>query len=139
LKGYKVSGPRGPEWRIFIESTEDTTSQVSASSDDTTQVAKDVALRALTSSEDTTLTTDDATIIELLSSDDITENSPVSTLERFPFPDFFKEEASLAPPQPSVEAVADPVQTQLFPTLERLVTSLEKKDVVIESQAQRAT
>lgn len=36
LKGYKVAGPRGPEWRIYLESWQDTANVEVSSSEDTT-------------------------------------------------------------------------------------------------------
>lgn len=65
LKGYKIAGPRGPEWRIKVESCEDTTGQASATSDDTT------------------LSTDDTTIIETLSTEDTTRDSKATTAIAF--------------------------------------------------------
>lgn len=132
LDGYKISGPRGPEWRILVESTEDTTLstqvatlQASVSSEDTTLSTHDVSLQASVSSEDMTLSPNDATIVETLSSCDVPDNNT----EEY----FFKDEDSQSSPQTSNQS--EHWHKQFYPTLEKLVSSLEKKDVVIESQA----
>lgn len=65
LKGYKIAGPRGPEWRIKVESCEDTTGQAFAASDDTT------------------FSTDDTTIIETVSTEDTTRDSKATTTNAF--------------------------------------------------------
>jgi len=54
LLGYKISGPRGPEWRIKVASCEDTTAAHSATSDDTTIACDDTTDVESVSSEDTT-------------------------------------------------------------------------------------
>src|ERR1700679_2840217 len=41
IKGFKVSGPRGPEWRIELSSTDVTTGDGWPSSDDTTVSSED--------------------------------------------------------------------------------------------------
>lgn len=65
LKGYKIAGPRGPEWRIQVESCEDTTGLAFATSDDTT------------------FSTDDTTIIETVSTEDMTRDSKATTANAF--------------------------------------------------------
>lgn len=65
LKGYKIAGPRGPEWRIKVESCEDTTGQAFAASDDTT------------------FSTDDTTIVETVSTEDTTRDSKATTANAF--------------------------------------------------------
>ena len=65
LKGYKIAGPRGPEWRIKVESCEDTTGQAFAASDDTT------------------FSTDDTTIVETVSTEDTTRDSKATTANVF--------------------------------------------------------
>jgi len=60
LKGYKVSGPRGPEWRINLESWQDTPEKLNTSCEDMTVV--DVG-----STEDTTSARQDVTAPESLS------------------------------------------------------------------------
>ena len=65
LKGYKIAGPRGPEWRIKVESCEDTTVQAFAASDDTT------------------FSTDDTTIVETVSTEDTTRDSKATTANVF--------------------------------------------------------
>jgi excisionase family DNA binding protein len=54
IKGFKVSGPRGPEWRIEISSTDVMTGEGSPSSDDTTVSSEDRTVIHAVSSEDTT-------------------------------------------------------------------------------------
>lgn len=75
LKGYKIAGPRGPEWRIKVESCEDTTGQAFAASDDTT------------------FSTDDTTIIETVSTEDTTRDSKATTTNAFTqFAEFYHEQ-----------------------------------------------
>ncbi len=75
LKGYKVSGPRGPEWRVEVRSCEDTTWQASATS------------------EDTTFSSDDTTVVETVSSEDMTpDRRSVSAQAYVQFTEFYHEQ-----------------------------------------------
>lgn len=68
LMGYKVHGPRGPEWRISLKSSEDTTEQSQPSTDETTEQPQLSTVKTTTARVDTTIvnavTTDEA-IIEI--------------------------------------------------------------------------
>jgi excisionase family DNA binding protein len=61
LKGFKISGPRGPEWRIAISDTEGETVEALVASDDTTTSSDDRTFIHDVSSEDKTRDTEDAT------------------------------------------------------------------------------
>jgi excisionase family DNA binding protein len=75
LKGYKIAGPRGPEWRIEVESCEDTTGQ------------------PFTASDDTTFSTDDTTIVETVSTEDTTRDSKATTTNAFTqFAEFYHDQ-----------------------------------------------
>lgn len=75
LKGYKVSGPRGPEWRVDLQSCEDTTWQASATS------------------EDTTFSSDDTTVVEAVSSEDMTADRRSSSAHAYvQFTEFYHEQ-----------------------------------------------
>ncbi|HNB20830.1 MAG TPA: helix-turn-helix domain-containing protein [Candidatus Obscuribacter sp.] len=75
LIGYKVSGPRGPEWRIKLESCEDTT------------------LRLLPTSDDTTFSSEDTTDVESVSSEDMTDDNRTAAAHAYvQFTDFYKDQ-----------------------------------------------
>ena len=75
IKGYKIPGPRGPEWRIKVESCEDTTGAAFAASDDTT------------------FSTEDTTVIESMSSEDMTPDNRTPASQAFgQFTDFYKDQ-----------------------------------------------
>ena len=75
LKGYKVTGPRGPEWRILLESTDDTTE------------------RGFPTSDDTTFSSEDTTDVETVSSEDRTPDSATrANLAYVQFVDFYKDQ-----------------------------------------------
>lgn len=75
LQGYKVSGPRGPEWRIKLASCEDTTVQ------------------ALPTSDDTTISSEDTTDVETVSSEDMTaDNRNAAARAYVQFTDFYKDQ-----------------------------------------------
>ena len=78
LRGYKVSGPRGPEWRIKLQSSDDTTSALAPPSDDTT------------------ISSDDMTDVEALSSEDMTaDNKSGGTRAYIQFTDFYKDQIEM--------------------------------------------
>jgi len=75
IKGYKIPGPRGPEWRIQIESCDDTTGQ------------------PFTASDDTTFSTDDTTIVETVSTEDTTRDNKATTTNAFTqFAEFYHDQ-----------------------------------------------
>ncbi len=75
LRGYKITGPRGPEWRIQLQSSEDTT------------------VSSLPTSEDTTFSTDDMTDVEAVSSEDMTGDSKLAAVRAYgQFVDFYKDQ-----------------------------------------------
>lgn len=75
LRGYKITGPRGPEWRIQLQSCDDTTGP------------------ALATSDDTTFSTDDTTDVETVSSEDMTRDSRMAAVSAYgQFVDFYKDQ-----------------------------------------------
>lgn len=75
LRGYKITGPRGPEWRIQLQSCDDTTEP------------------ALATSDDTTISTDDMTDVETVSSEDMTRDSRMAAVSAYgQFVDFYKDQ-----------------------------------------------
>lgn len=54
LVGYKIQGPRGPEWRIRLASSDDTTGQAQLSTEETTAETADTTIIAAVASDDTT-------------------------------------------------------------------------------------
>lgn len=75
IRGYKVTGPRGPEWRIQLQSSEDTT------------------VSGLPTSDDTTFSTDDTTDVETVSSEDMTGDSKQAAGRAYgQFVDFYREQ-----------------------------------------------
>lgn len=54
LVGYKVPGPRGPEWRVTLKALDDTTETAVPSTDDATAGSPDMTVIAEMSSDDTT-------------------------------------------------------------------------------------
>lgn len=75
LLGYKVSGPRGPEWRIKLSSCEDTT------------------VEAFAPCEDTTTSSDDTTDVETVSSEDTTPSArPVTNPAYVQFVEFYRDQ-----------------------------------------------
>lgn len=61
LRGYKVFGPRGPEWRIKIGSCDDTTENFESTSDDSVFAADDTTFVEALSSQDKSTDNDLAT------------------------------------------------------------------------------
>ena len=75
LTGYKVNGDRGPEWRILLQASLDTTPNT------------------VSTSEDTTIDTEVMTDFLPVSSDDMTKNDSASTAAMFQqFASFYQDQ-----------------------------------------------
>jgi excisionase family DNA binding protein len=75
LTGYKVNGDRGPEWRIVLEASVDTT------------------LKAVQTSDDTTVDTEVTTDAESVSSEDTTPGATVPNVQLFQhFTSFYQDQ-----------------------------------------------
>lgn len=125
LKGYKIAGPRGPEWRIKVESCEDTTWQDFAPSDDTT------------------FSTDDTTIVETVSTEDTTRDSKATTANPFTqFAEFYHDQIETLQEKLEaatyrngyLEAQLSSAETQL-----KLLPDLSAKATQVESLEQQIT
>lgn len=75
IKGYKITGPRGPEWRIQLPSSDDTT------------------FGNVQTSDDTTISGEDTTDVEAVSSEDRTaDNKSKANLAYVQFVEFYRDQ-----------------------------------------------